>query len=682
MRFRLLHYIPVFVVLLVAVVSLATAGADRPSSVTPYKTWVYFSDHGERSAAGLAAALEGVRLSQRSMDRRSARGARAVTDTHDLPVNRLYLDRLRATGCSIKRSSKYLNAVSVVATPEQLRDIQRLPFVSKVAPVRRYTRKPVDPAIEESGLPAAGKSGEPFTTPSALDYGASYNQVNQINVIPMHDAGYDGEGLMVGLFDTGFNRSHISLQHIDVEAEWDFVFDDGNTRNESEDVSSQHNHGTQVLSAMAGYAPGSLIGPAYAATFVLAKTERMFEEVQGEEDDFVAALEWADSIGVDLITSSLGYFDWYTFADLDGNTAVITIACDIAASKGITMVVVAGNERNKTWGHIITPADGDSVITVGAVDAGGNLAVFSSPGPTYDGRIKPDVMAMGVSTRLASPWDSLGFITGSGTSFSTPLVAGACVLLLEMHAGWGPMDVRTALRAEASNSASPNNDFGWGIIDAYQSALNGATGIVESMSVELQLNGFVVNGTIFNGDSSGRTVDVVRRQVRLDGMGWEAPETITSGIVVPGSSSANFSDKLEGGGVFEYRIQLSSDPSQITNWSTIKLPFPNTLAQNAPNPFVVGSGLDTAIRYTIGGLPANQGTNAPIESYSEVLLEIYDVRGARVATLVDGIQSPREYETRWNGFDSNGNLAASGVYFYRLKAGGLSMARKMVVIRR
>jgi hypothetical protein len=202
------------------------------------------------------------------------------------------------------------------------------------------------------------------------------------------------------------------------------------------------------------------------------------------------------------------------------------------------------------------------------------------------------------------------------------------------------------------------------------------------MSVELSLDGFVVIGAIYNGDSSGRIVDVVRRRERLDGSGWEAPETVAAGIVLPGSSSASFSDRLETGGVYEYRVQLSNDPSQVTGWSTVKLMFPHNLAQNAPNPFVVGSGLDTAIRYTIGGVPADQGAEAPIETYNEVLLEIYDVRGARVATLVDGIQSPREYQARWNGLDNSGNLAASGVYFYRLTAGGHSLSRKMVVIRR
>jgi hypothetical protein len=283
---------------------------------------------------------------------------------------------------------------------------------------------------------------------------------------------------------------------------------------------------------------------------------------------------------------------------------------------------------------------------------------------------------------MVTPWDSLGYTIGSGTSYSTPLVAGACALLLEMRPAWGPIDVLTALRTEASNSATPDNNFGWGIINAYQSALNGLTGILESMTVGLDLDGFDVTGTIYNGLSDGRTVDVVRHRERADGGGWEAAMTVTAGIVVPGSSSVTFTDRLEEGGVYQYRVQLADNPEQGSEWVTVKLVFPHYLGQNAPNPFVAGAGLETTIRYTIGGIPSGTNAEAPIESYADVLLEVYDVRGARVATLVDGILAPQEYTARWNGLDHKGNPAATGVYFYRLTAGNQSANRKMVLIRR
>lgn len=680
------RFIPVFLPILIAVGSLFAGAPGATDGVTYEKIWVYFTDHGERSPVGLQARLSTLRqtptVSPRSLERRRVRGAGPELDIHDLPVHRAYVDRLRSTGCTVRRQSRYLNAVSVVATGAQIREIQSLPFVARVAPVRRYTRKPLDVRFGEQGPSPVDVTSGVGRVAADLDYGAGFAQVDQINVPPLHNDGYDGSGVMIGLLDTGFNRSHVALQHIDVVAEWDFIFDDGNTRNEAGDALSQEVHGTQVLSVMAGYAPGNLIGPAYGATFALAKTERVWEEVEAEEDDFVAALEWVDSIGVDVVTSSLGYYTWYTFDDLDGNTAVTTVACDIAAEKGITVVVVAGNERNSAWGHLIAPADGDSVITVGAVDVNGALASFSSPGPTADGRIKPDVMARGVQNRMVTPWDSLSYTIGSGTSFSTPLVAGVCALLLEIRPQWGPIDVRTALRNEASNAGSPDNDFGWGIIDAYQSALNGASGIVEAMSLGLRLDGFDVTGTIHNGLAQGRTVDVVRRRERADGSGWDAAVSVASGIVVPGSSSVTFNDRLALGGVYEYRVQLTDDPSQVTGWSTVRLLFPHYLAQNAPNPFVAGAGSETSIRYTIGGIPADPGSDASIQSYSEVLLEVYDVRGARVATLFDGILAPNEYVARWNGRDSSGSPAATGVYFYRLTAGNRSVTRKMVLIRR
>jgi serine protease AprX len=676
--------IPCIITSTVLVATLLTGAAPRgeSGSVTKYNIWVYLVDHGERSSAELAEAIRSAPVSARSLERRRARGAISIRDVYDVPVHTGYLNRIRETGCIVKRTSKYLNAVSVVATPKQISEIRRLPFVKKIDPVGRYHRKP---GFRPAEIFPQGSTTERSDRPkpaAALDYGNSFQQINQINVVPLHDEGIDGEGVMVGVFDTGFNRSHVALQHLNVEAEWDFIFDDGNTRNEAGDVSNQDYHGTQVLSAMAAYSPGNLIGPAYAATFVLAKTERMFEEVQGEEDDFVRALEWADSIGVDVVSSSLGYFDWYTPADMDGNTAVTTIACDIAAGKGITICMAAGNENGSAWGHIIAPSDGDSVIAVGAVDETGVVAAFSSRGPSADGRIKPDVAARGVATWCVTPWDSLSYTTSSGTSLSTPLVGGACALLLDMHPQWGPIDVRTALRNEASNSGSPDNDIGWGIIDTYQSALAGATGIMENVSLDLSLSGNTVVGRIFNGQLADRTVDVARRKQLPGRNGWGTTDIVAHGIVVPGSSLSTFNDPLASGGVYEYRLHLSDDASTVSSWIRVKYSLSIALAQSAPNPFVVGSSGEVVIRYAVGGVPPDPNDPPPIGSYTDLSLEIFDVRGARVATLAEGIESPGEYTARWNGRNDRGDPVASGVYFYRLRASGQVLTRKLVLIRR
>ncbi len=657
----------------------ASGTSEAPSDASPRKIWVYFTDHGESSARDLQRVVETAPLSERSLSRRQVRGT-ALYDIHDVPVNSGYLARIRDTGCTLKRTSKYLNAVSVVATASEIAAIRRLPFVAKIEPVRSYRREN-SVRFEEDLAPDQSSEGKEPTRPSGVDYGGSYAQLDQINVIPLHENNKHGEGVMVGIFDTGFNRGHESLIHLDVEAEWDFVYDDSVTRNQpGQDVYNQHNHGTYCLSALAGYAPGHLIGPAWAATFVLAKTERQFEEVQGEEDDYVRALEWADSIGVDVVSTSLGYFNWYVWSDMDGNTAVTTKACDIAASKGITIVTAAGNERTTSWKHIIAPSDGDSVIAVGAVDLNGTIASFSSPGPTYDGRIKPDVVARGVSTWCASPYDSLTYNGISGTSLSTPLVGGACALLLQMHPSWGPMDVLTALRDNASKWDNPDTLYGWGIIDAYQSGLGGATAVSESVALALSREGDTVRGTIQNNSALSLVVDVARHGSLPTGGGWDAHVTVARDIVVPGLSSSTFSDRIDDLSVYEYRAQLSDDASHFSAWFTV--PVGLALGQNAPNPFYLGGASETSIPYSIAGMPSGPGGQASLSSYTDVKLEVFDVRGARVRTLIDTILPPGAYRAPWDATDDRSTPVASGVYFYRLTAGGQQATRKMVLIRR
>ncbi|UCG53259.1 MAG: S8 family serine peptidase, partial [Candidatus Latescibacterota bacterium] len=446
------------------------------STQEPIKIWVYFKDHGERDASELDAMVSRVTLTDRALQRRLNRTRGPLTDVRDLHIHPSYLQELREIGCRVKHTSKYLNAASAIATPDQIRAASRLSFVRKIDRVQT-ARRELPPAIKEDPAQPNG-TGDRFRTPSVptLDYGDSFNQLDLINVIPLHDANVFGEGVLVAMLDTGFNRSHESLIHLDIVAEWDFINHDPVTKNEPGDPSWQHNHGTYTLSALAGYAPGSLIGPAWAASFVLGKTERVDVEIQQEEDDYVRGLEWADSIGAVIVSSSLGYYDWYTYEDLDGNTAVTTIAGDIAAAKGVAVITAAGNEGPLPWPGIIAPSDGDSVIAVGAVDGDGVIASFSSHGPSYDGRIKPDVCAQGVLVRCASPSDSLGYLLTNGTSLATPLVAGAAALSLKMHPYWSPIDLRDALRASADHAGTPDNEYGWGVIDSYQTALNGASG--------------------------------------------------------------------------------------------------------------------------------------------------------------------------------------------------------------
>lgn len=648
----------------------------------PFKVWIYFTDHNEHAGSPVSAQLSRVALSDRAKARRINRSRAPLVDMHDLPVSRRYIERVKATGCIVKKPSKYFNSVSALATGEQIASIARLQFVRKIDKVASFRRKPL-PATPLQPY----RDDAPARADSRLaadpEYGPSFGQLDQINVIPLHESGNHGEGVLVAMLDTGFNLRHLSLNHVDVIAEWDFIQNDSITENEYGDASTQHNHGTYTLSALGGYAPGALIGPAWGASFVLAKTERVLTEVIQEEDDWVRGVEWADSIGADLVSSSLGYYDWYTYADMDGNTAITTRAADIAAGKGMAIVTAAGNEGTLPWPGIIAPSDGDSVIAVGAVDSFGVVASFSSRGPSYDGRIKPDVMAQGVSVVSAAAWDSLGFVRVNGTSLSTPLVAGVCALLLKMHPQWTPVDLLDALRGSASRSDTPDNNYGWGIINAYVSALNGSTG-VESAFFEHEVLAGAVRLTVYTPGVDTGSFDLLRRRrLASDGSAWTPFAAVVESFTANSYEPFVFTDTGVSAGVYRYRLQSSANPAVYKDMGVdVLIPWSFSLQQNFPNPFTPSTSGHTDIRFTLGGTPAATGLSPALSEYRDVSLDIYDVTGALVRSLYSGLRSPGEYRIPWDGTDDRNRMVAPGVYYYRLRVDGASTTRKIVVINR
>ncbi len=448
----------------------AASTPPRADTRTPAKLWVFFTDKalstdGERSAVERAAA----ELSPRALWRRAKMGMEV--NRNDVPVAASYVDAVAATGAGIVVRSRWLNAVSVVADPAQAAAIARLPFVREVRPVARATQEmPEIIPASETPSPGAGRS---------LDYGQSFDQLDQIQVTGLHDDGFDGTGVLIAMLDTGFDTDHQAYRHLDIVAERDFINNDGETANQPGDPSGQDSHGTMTLSCVGGAYAGQLYGGSYNASFVLAKTERVDTEIEIEEDYWVAAAEWADSLGADIISSSLGYFDWYTYEDMDGNTAVVTVGADMAAARGIVVVNSMGNEGNDAWLYMIAPADGDSVLSVGAVTSTGARTSFSSVGPTYDGRIKPDVMALGYSAYVATTSDTASYAHASGTSFSCPITAGAVCLLLQGHPEWTPTDVIEALRSTATQSGSPDTLMGWGIVQAADAMDSGTSDVAE-----------------------------------------------------------------------------------------------------------------------------------------------------------------------------------------------------------
>ncbi len=434
--------------------------------------WVFFKDKGTTTQQYFEKPTSVV--SEKSLKRRAKvlSEDRLVMQT-DLPVNHKYIEQVQALGFKLKQKTKWFNGISGWATKHELLDIAELHFVKELDIVHKFK---VDYIIEdEASSPQIIQNHNKLRKTNSFNYGQSLTQLNIINVPPVHDLGYSGAGVTICMMDAGFDLlSHQVFSSMNIIATWDFVNGDANVENHGDMGNGAH--GTSTLSLIGGFYEGQLIGPAFGADFILAKTENTESETPVEEDNWIAALEWADSIGVDVTSTSLTYTDFdppyqgYTWQDMDGNTARITIGADLAVKLGIFVVNSAGN-----YGYVAppqntlgAPADGDSVIAVGSVTSSGSRSNFSSVGPTFDGRIKPDLMAMGSNNYVACNWFTNCYSdNGSGTSWSCPMVAGAAALLLQVDPSLTPMELRDLLRNTASQSNNPDNLYGWGIINTH-----------------------------------------------------------------------------------------------------------------------------------------------------------------------------------------------------------------------
>jgi hypothetical protein len=372
-------------------------------------------------------------------------------------------------GGAIRTTSRWLHAVSAAAPAAALRRLAREPWVRRLQPVGRWRRSMAPPVVDElapAALDTCPASGDPTYGPSEMPY-------RQLGLRRLADAGVTGAGVRIAILDAGFNTADPAFAGVTVTAQRDFVFGDAVVRDEPIDQPGAQRHGTAVWSLFAGSIPGRLVGVARGASYLLAKTEDIRSETRVEEDHYVAALEWADSIGVDIVSSSLGYLafdDGFTYSPsrLTGDIAVTSVAADSAAARGILVVTAAGNNGQNGFRTLVTPGDADSVITVGAEDSLGNIAGFSSRGPTIDGRLKPDLTAPG-SAVCAVAGGSLGRV--DGTSFATPLIAAAAALVKQLHPTIGPLTLRAALRANGSNRAAPDSIRGWGRPDVGAAAV-------------------------------------------------------------------------------------------------------------------------------------------------------------------------------------------------------------------
>lgn len=369
-------------------------------------------------------------------------------DQRDFPVNTYYLTQLKTCGATILWVSKWFNAAVIKTENEScLSCIAHQTFVRKITPVKRL----------KSVL-------------AAVDYGSAQPIADAINLSVLHNAGFQGNKVKIAVFDNGFigvDSNHATLGHLFTQGRflgsWDFALQDSN-------VFDDGVHGSYVLSIMASNAPGVYVGTAPMASYFLARTEVNAYERHIEEYYWLAAVEVADSLGIDVINSSLGYnlFDPgegdYTYQDMNGDRTIVTQAADIAASKGMVVVNSAGNEGASPWHYIIAPCDADSILCVGAVDQNGVIAPFSSRGPTADGRIKPDVVAQGAATPLVLSNGQVS--SGNGTSFSAPIIAGLAACLIQAVPSATAMQIIEAIRRSGDRADKPDTIYGYGIPNA------------------------------------------------------------------------------------------------------------------------------------------------------------------------------------------------------------------------
>jgi len=479
------------VLALLALLARPVAVSAEPARAAS-PVWIFFTDLGALGTPGpareAALAQASRRITQRAVARR-AKAARerlasgggaagipsasqAPLDIRDLPPDPAYVAAVAARGGTIRTRSAWLNAVSIEAPAESLDGIRKLPFVAEIRPVASESRNDAGSTHAPHDAGSAGApgtpdaSGAPTGQDAEFNAGPSYLQIDMLHVPEVHAMGLHGEGVLVCVLDSGFELDHEALRQLEVRGQRDFVNgDDDPSYDPRTDQPTQSSHGTSVLSTIAGFAPGKLIGPAYRAEYLLGKTERIGSERPIEEDYWCAGVEWAEGQGADVLTSSLSYHDWYRWRDLDGRTAVATRAANVAFSRGLLIVNAIGNQ-GPGEGSVGAPADAPGAISVGAVNGIGAVAGFSSVGPTYDGRVKPDVVAPGVAVLAVRARTYDEYSRWNGTSFSTPLVAGCVALIMERHPDWGPEMVRDALTMSASRAERPDNRFGWGLVNA------------------------------------------------------------------------------------------------------------------------------------------------------------------------------------------------------------------------
>lgn len=451
--------ISILFLLFVPILSIAGKNSDT------LKFWVAFKD---KANSPYSISKPEAYLSPKAIERRKRFGIK-ITE-QDFPVNPQYIQQIIATGVARLNTSRWLNGMSIqTADLETVKKITDLPFVKSVEKIGVLSNK--DNSKMDYLLEFFSSLGEEEKDTTAIDnsyYGDGLNQILMLNGVAMHQAGYTGSGVDVAVLDGGFMNvnkiktfGHLFSRGL-IAGTWDFV-------DLEENVADDNNHGMNVLSCMAAKTPGKMVGTAPDARYWLLRTEDANTEYIVEEYNWATGAEFADSAGVDIINSSLGYTTFddkatsHTHAQLNGKTSVASIAAAIASEKGIIICNAAGNEGNDPWRRVGAPADAFGIITVGGVTPDSAHVDFSSFGPTADGRIKPTVCAQAAKAYVASVSD--GFYGSQGTSFASPILCGMVACLRQANPDRSVGDMIEAIQMSASQYLHPDTILGYGIPD-------------------------------------------------------------------------------------------------------------------------------------------------------------------------------------------------------------------------
>lgn len=682
-------------------------------SFSQARYWVFFKDKPNAAAFSRHAGGESAEaylvsngiLTKRAIERRlKVLPQSEVVSKSDFPVYTPYLDSLRSVGLQVVGTSRWFNAAVVVGDSARLTASEVFPFVvgiKKVATGLVQTGSILPPPAGSHSIMRISSGSLP---PDTGLYGPSYPQFALSGIPQVHALGINGTGVLVGMLDTGFRyEGNDALENVKIVGEHDFIQHDSITENQPGDASDQDSHGTSTLSVLGGYAPGKLIGVANGADFMLAKTEYVpVTDYKWEESNWVEGLEWMESRGVDVVSSSVAYSIfvdssgqvdsaqsyYWSRGDFNGKTAISSIAASHAARLGVIVVQAMGNEGNGngTVGTMLVPADADSIISVGAVDENGDIASFSSTGPTNDGRIKPDLVADGVNDYVATVPGPDTYAYESGTSFSTPITAGIAALILSVRPDYTPMQVidlleQTAIRSQTFSGDSltstyPNNFYGWGIVNAWNAIKK--IGFVGSNSFTFWEQGSALDLAVKAFSTAGVDLALSRGYFSTDGINYKSVPIFQTDTLyqvafsapqpsTPTSHVYFYFDLVDSSG---RHLDVPYDGAQsafdITGWmvSPESISGKFLLFDNYPNPFSSTTNIGLMLKEA-----------------SSVKIEVYDILGRKIKTIFDGSLPSGYQQFAWNGSTNHGRAASSGVYLVTIDVDGSVKTQKVLYLK-